>query len=189
VTYWNSASGAHIPIIAMTAHAMAGDADSYLASGMDGYVSKPIRVETLCSEIGRLANDRPCEVTEDMTPQLRNSSNSAVDLAELLARVENDRELMRDLIAIFKEDFPRQLQGLRQAVETGDAKQVAAFAHTLKGMLSNLAAHQAAAGASQLEQLGRNGEVASFHNAFSSLEREAAKALRELDTCMAEVSG
>jgi two-component system sensor histidine kinase/response regulator len=182
-------SSAHIPIVAMTAHAMAGDADRYLASGMDGYVSKPIRVETLCSEINRLVNDRSCEVTEHMTSELRNSSNSAVDLPELLARVENDRELMRDLIALFKEDFPKLLAPLRKAVEIGDAKQVAAIAHTLKGMFSNLAAHAAAAGASRLEQLGRNGEVETFQNAFSALECEAARVLHELDACMAEVGG
>ncbi len=124
-----------------------------------------------------------------MTPQAKDSSNSAVDFAELLARVENDRELMRDLVTIFKEDFPQQLQALRQGVETGDAKQVAISAHTLKGMYSNLAAHPAAAGASRLEQLGRRGEVGAFQNAFASLESEAARVLRELDACMSEVSG
>jgi HPt (histidine-containing phosphotransfer) domain-containing protein len=112
-----------------------------------------------------------------------------LDLAELLARVENDRELMRDLVTIFKEDFPKQLQALRQAVDASDAKQVAAFAHTLKGAFSNLAAHQAAAGASRLERLGCNGEVEAFQDAFSTLECEAARLLRELDICLAEVSG
>ena len=45
---------AHTPIIAMTAHAMAGDAEKYLLNGMDGYVSKPIQVALLRAEIDRL---------------------------------------------------------------------------------------------------------------------------------------
>jgi CheY-like chemotaxis protein len=180
-------SGAHIPIIAMTAHAMAGDAERYLAAGMDGYVSKPIHVETLRAELNRFTNDGNREVTLDMPPRSKEFSSSAVDFAELLARVENDRELMLELVSIFKEEFPKQLGALHQAVDARDAKQVAAIAHTLKGMLSNLAAHQAAAAASRLEQLGRNAEITAFPSAFSLLEREAATLLRELDTSLTEV--
>lgn len=121
-----------------------------------------------------------------MTPHTKESSNSTLNVAELLGRVENDRELLHELVTIFKEEFPKQLQALREAVNTSDAKRVAAIAHSLKGMLSNLAAHKAAAGAAQLEQLGRTGEVSAFPNAFYSLDREAAILLRELDTSMIE---
>jgi two-component system sensor histidine kinase/response regulator len=72
------------------------------------------------------------------------------DLAELLARVENDRELMRELLLIFKEEFPRRLHDLRDAVDSQDAEKVAAEAHTMKGMLSNLAAIAAAGAAARL---------------------------------------
>ncbi len=47
-------TGRHVPIIALTAHAMAGDRERYLVSGMDGYVPKPIRAEEIRSEIRRL---------------------------------------------------------------------------------------------------------------------------------------
>ena len=182
-------AGGHIPIIAMTAHAMTGDAERYLASGMDGYVSKPIDVETLCDEIGRLVSDRPREVGRDMPPQMKGPSCSVIDFAELLARVENDRELMSELISVFKAEFPKQLDSLHRAVDSADAKRVASLAHTLKGMLSNLAAHQSAATASHLEQLARNGDVAALPGALSSFERDTATLLLEMDAPMAEVSG
>src|SRR5258708_8712943 len=54
-------SGGHIPIIAMTAHAMAGDAEKYLSAGMGGYVSKPVRTSFLCAETDRLAHPPPAD--------------------------------------------------------------------------------------------------------------------------------
>jgi len=116
-------------------------------------------------------------------------SSAIIDMAELLARVEHDRELMRDLLLIFKEEFPRHLQALRDAVNSMDGEQVAAEAHALKGMLSNLAANPAAAAAARIEQLGRNCEAAKFREAFSSFEKVSKELLDQLDACMAEVSG
>ena len=70
----------------------------------------------------------------------KNSSNLTFDHGELLARVDNDRELLQDLLTIFKEEFPRHLQALHEAVDSGDGKLVAIAAHTMKGMLLNMAA-------------------------------------------------
>lgn len=123
-----------------------------------------------------------------MEPE-RESGNLILDSGELLARVENDRELLRDLIAIFKGEFPRHLFALREAVETGDSKRVAATAHMLRGMLSNLAATQAAAVAARLELLGRQGAVSEFSEVFALFEGAATKLLPQLDACMAEVCG
>ena len=115
--------------------------------------------------------------------------NAMIDLAELLARVENDRKLMRDLLLIFKEEFPRHLQALRDAVASMNGERVAAEAHALKGMLSNLAAGPAVGAAARLEQLGRNREVSEFREACASFENISKELLLQLDTCMAEVCG
>ncbi len=116
-------------------------------------------------------------------------SNLTFNHAELLARVDNDRELLHDLLAIFKEEFPRHLQALREAVESGDGKLVAVAAHTLKGMLLNLAAGQAAAAVGRLEQLGRSGETSGFQAALATFEKDSMRLLPQLDACMAEVHG
>ena len=178
-------TGGHLPIIALTAHAMAGDAEKYLSAGMDGYVSKPVGTELLRAEIERVAKAPVQLVKKAMTKRV--SSNLDFDPRELLARVEHDRDLLNELLIIFKEEFPRQLQALHDAVDSGDGKLVAASAHFLKGMLSNLAAHQAAASAGRLEALGRSGEASAFQEAFSAFARDAMKLLPQLDACMAEV--
>jgi len=115
--------------------------------------------------------------------------NAIIDLAELLARVENDRGLMRELLLIFKDEFPGHLQALRDAVDSMDGDRVTAEAHTLKGMLSNLAATSAADAAARLEQLGQNREISKFQEACSVFERVSKDLLLQLDACMAEVHG
>jgi HPt (histidine-containing phosphotransfer) domain-containing protein len=112
-----------------------------------------------------------------------------MNLTELLERVENDRELIRELLLIFKEEFPSHLRALRDAVDSMDGKKVATEAHTMKGMLSNLAASSAAGAAARLEQLGRNQEVSEFQEACASFENLSKELLLQLDTCIAEVCG
>jgi HPt (histidine-containing phosphotransfer) domain-containing protein len=116
-------------------------------------------------------------------------AKAMLDLTQLLERVENDRELIRDLLLIFKEEFPIHLRALRAAVDSMDGEKVATEAHTMKGMLSNLAANSAAGAAARLEQLGRNQEVSEFQVACASFENLGKELMLELDTRMAEVCG
>jgi two-component system sensor histidine kinase/response regulator len=180
-------TGGYIPIIAVTAHAMAGETEKYLGSGMDGYVSKPIRTSLLQAEMDRLAKPTGQEDGHTMNDAGKVSSNMPFDLTELLARVENDRELMRDLLSIFKEEFPRYLHSLSEAVKSSDGESVATAAHALKGMLANIVATPAAAAAAQLEKMGRNGESSMFPEALALLEKEGRKLLAQMEIYMAGV--
>jgi HPt (histidine-containing phosphotransfer) domain-containing protein len=115
--------------------------------------------------------------------------SSFIHLEELLERVENDRELMRDLLSIFKEEFPRRHQALRDAIESLDAPRVVLESHALKGMLANLAAVEAAEAAARLESLARNGETGKFRESFAHFESVASALSRQADLYLAEVSG
>ena len=109
------------------------------------------------------------------------------NLAELLDRVDNDQELLRDLLNIFKEDFPRTMQSLESAVAGADLKNASRLSHSLKGMLSSLGATRAAAAAAKLEALATAGETASLRGALDALGHEVECLVPELNAYMAEV--
>ena len=116
------------------------------------------------------------------------SQGSSIDFPELLSRVDNDRELLLDLFAIFKEEFPRHLQALQDAISREDMKQTATVSHMLKGMLSNLAVTRAAKGAAQLEELAHSGEKISVREALTAFELELQGVLPEMEAYTAEVA-
>jgi two-component system, sensor histidine kinase and response regulator len=176
-----------LPIVAMTANAMTGNAEKYLGAGMDGYLSKPIRRDLLKAELERVsgqANETAAALAaEPASPAAEESFN----YCELLDRVDNDRELFKELLEIFRQDFPRHLQELRAAVVAGDMPRVSNSAHALKGMFANLAAGRAAALAGNVESLATNSESAGLPQAVQALESEVASLLPLLHSCLLEV--
>src|SRR5256885_15614064 len=129
-------------------------------AGMDGYVSKPIQTDLLKSEITRLSRKGSGEQPMNTVPHKFNGNGpaGAVNLPELLARVENDWDLLREIAGIFREEFPRYTTALRVAIRDGNLENAREAAHALKGMLANLAAGRASDGAGEMAQLAKRGE-------------------------------
>jgi HPt (histidine-containing phosphotransfer) domain-containing protein len=107
-----------------------------------------------------------------------------LDIPELLARVENDRELLRELLEIFKQECPSLLRVLEEAVARQDMKSIEKTGHTLKGMFATLSASGASSAASTLEHMGRHEEKAGLGEALIVLQSQVAALLGELDTCL-----
>ena len=122
-----------------------------------------------------------------MTEQHDRFLQIGVNLPELLSRVANDYNLLGELIGIFKEEFPRLLQLLRESITREDMKNVEVSSHALKGMLSALSVTRAAAIASRLEQMGRDGKTEGLTDVLILIEREVANSMPELDTYIAEM--
>ena len=112
------ATGRHVPIIAMTAHAMKGDRERCLEAGMDGYVSKPIQPKTLYEALASIlpggAFQRPAAVGEY-------SPVTVVDWAEALKRVGGRPQHLQRLVQLFFKESEKLMLDIRQAVTQADA--------------------------------------------------------------------
>ena len=117
-----------------------------------------------------------------------NSRNAAgFNFAELLARVENDHDLLQELVSIFRDEFPRHVEDLRDAITKQDTARVLSVSHALKGMLTNLAAMGAAEAAFVIEKLARQGDKTSLGKAFAEFEQRVQGLLAEMEARLTEV--
>ena len=102
-------TGGHLPIVAMTAHAMVGDRERCLEAGMDGYVAKPIQPSELFETIESLVGGESGRSQVAPTPA---PGNDVIDEAALLSRVQGDAQLLKELITLFRGEYPRLLMRL-----------------------------------------------------------------------------
>jgi two-component system, sensor histidine kinase and response regulator len=171
-------AGTHIPIMAMTAHAMKGDREHCLSAGMDGYTSKPIRIKELEQAIAQLTS--PMKTLKGLLSEGRSPADAVVDYAALLAGVDGSRRLLRELVRLFLADCPQRLAEIKEAIRGGDAGALSRAAHSLKGSVGNFAAKYAFAAARRLEIMGRDGSLDNADEALMTLESELVRLTEEL---------
>jgi CheY-like chemotaxis protein len=170
-------TGRHVPIIAMTAHAMKGDEDRCLAAGMDAYVAKPVKPEALFKILGQLVSTAP---VEPATAVEAGRLLGLLNWTEALAHVHGDVDLLRELAAIFVDEWPRWRADLHAQMANGDAGLVQRAAHTVKGSLATFAAGTAYAAAWELETRAASGTLTDGPAALGRLEHTLAELLPPL---------
>ena len=164
------AAGGHIPIVALTAHALKGDRERCIENGADGYVPKPISPPMLFHEIDLVLARHAASPEERLTPSDRGA----------LARVAADPSMLREIIAIFIEDCPKQIAALRAGLDGGDGDAVYRAAHTLKGAVGNFQAQEIVAHLQRLEARAREGDLPTCVRIFEQVQAELDRLIASL---------
>jgi len=172
-------TGTHIPIVAMTAHAMKGDRERCLEAGMDHYVSKPIRARVLFDAIDEILGGvapggavRSDTVTDVSTPE--EPAGRTLDWDEARRAVGGDPELLKMMVETALEDTPHLLGRIREAVAGADPAALKLAAHTLKGSIRYFGQTLAYQQAYRLEKMGEDNALEGAGEVLSSLEGEMA---------------
>ena len=171
--------GEHIPIIAMTANAMTGDRERCLDSGMDGYLSKPVKPEVLYQEIDRVMSGKPADTSVEARPTGAPEAGEPVfDRADALSRIADDEDLLTSLIDMFLDDVPRYLSDVDAALAASDWRKLGHAAHTLKGVLATFSARRGEHLARDLEQAAKSGLASDCANLVPKLHQEVMAFLK-----------
>lgn len=141
-----AASGAHIYIVAMTAHAMQGAREECLSHGMDGYLTKPIDTEALWHELDSLVQRAEGMVEP---PEV---AIAVANFDQARQIMDDDRQLFDEIVALFLADVPPHMQSIKDGLANDDDDTVRRHAHALKGMVAVFAADHTLQAALQVEK-------------------------------------
>jgi len=173
----------HLPIVAMTAHAMKGDRENCLESGMDEYLSKPIRLKDLYAMVGTLF---PGETMETESAEaVATHPDDPIQWDTALANVAGDKSLLRELLQVFSSDTPILLSQAIKALDENNSKGLQTVSHSLKGSMLFLNPDFATDFAQQVEDYAAMGDLDSAKKSMDQLRAHFPKVLKSIQSYLA----
>lgn len=172
-------AGRPVRIIAMTAHPMEGDRQRDLERAVDDLLSKPFRAKALMDVVERLVPLHPVSPTKvPDSPQ----AHEPFDRAELMARVDDDGTLLRELIGLFLGDYPKRVSEIKDAMARRDLQALTRATHALHASLGIFCAKAADETVLKLETLSLAGDLSGAAEAFGVLDKELARLASSIGT-------
>ena len=167
------AKAGRIPIIAVTANAMKGDREIFLAAGMDDYIAKPLKRRGLEEVIGKAVVKLDARIMNGGTKMPE--KNTSISMEELLEIMGGDEELLNECLDDFVGDYPEMLGNIKDAIDAQDPSGLGGSAHAFKGTLKYIAAGKASDIAFQLERMGKDGNLDGAEDTYLLLAQECER--------------
>ncbi|WP_425617019.1 response regulator [Anatilimnocola sp. NA78] len=170
-------TGGHLPIVAVTAHALKGDRERCLEVGMDGYVSKPIRQKQLIDEIERVLGTAIVAPVSPAASPTTTEPVSVVDWRVALEFCNGDAALLREIAEAFLEEWPKRTTEMRRAIDDSNFDLLHRCGHTIKGSLRYFGADAPFATALELENLGSKHSLEGAEAKWTRLQQQVQEAI------------
>jgi CheY-like chemotaxis protein/HPt (histidine-containing phosphotransfer) domain-containing protein len=183
-----------VPVIALTAHAMARDRDRCLQAGMDGYISKPIIPNRLAREIAKWlphaahGDTAPGGAPQGAAPST-DSTATVWDHAALLARLMGDEDILAGIVEEFIKDLPRQIDAVDSMLDAKDIAGLVQQAHTIKGAAASIGGTALSKAAYEMETAAKAGAEEVLDQKRNELRRQFAALQRMMIAYLRQYAG
>jgi PAS domain S-box-containing protein len=172
----------HVPIIAMTAHTLPRDREQCREAGMDGFVTKPVRVEQLMAEIERVLHAESPPPAPPAPEPVVAADAQLHDRAGTLDRLGGDADLLAEVAQIYVMSAPGQLENIAAALGRAESDAVYREAHALKGATATFEAPAVYAAVAEVEACGKRGDLEAASTALVAVKVLVNALVAELGT-------